>query len=468
MKLAALKARWFVAAAAVTLLAVACSDGTSGLTGGTEDDDTAGGASSSGGASSGGASSSGGSSGGSSAASALPCDVDAVLKTKCQSCHGASPDFGASVPLVTHADLTKAFTKGSGKVYEAVLARVKDAARPMPPQPNPHLADKDVATLESWVKAGAPSSTETCGGADVPSEKPLPCTADQTLVAAQPFTMQAGAPLDQYVCFGFDVNVAAKRHITALGPKVDNKKILHHILLFQTSQAYSTTPKACAAFGSASWKLVAGWAPGGGNLELPVEAGFPEEKGTTHWVVQLHYNNALNLPGATDRSGYQLCTTDKLRPNDAGVLAFGSTNFNLPPRATTAVTCDYTLNDNRFNGVKFFNASPHMHTRGLSMSTVKLAGGAQETIFDQPNFSFENQSNYPITKTGKKGDVFRTTCTYKNTGDTAVKFGEGTGDEMCFDFLAYYPAIPDQTLLGLPVFTWVTPSAGAKCTQTTK
>lgn len=451
---------------ALALLAAACSDGATGMAG---DDETEG--------SSGatqppiGAGSGEGSSGDTRGPSALPCDVDAVLKSKCQSCHGASPDFGASVPLVTHQDLTKAFSKGSGKVFEAVLSRVKDAQRPMPPQPNPKLSEKEIATLESWVKAGAPSSNEVCSsGPQGPIDKPLPCTADQTLVAATPFTMQAGAPLDQYVCFGVDINTATKRHITALGPKVDNKKILHHILLFQTNQAYSTTPKACAAFGSASWKLVAGWAPGGGNLELPVEAGFPEEKGTTHWVIQLHYNNALNLPGATDRSGYQFCTTDKLRPNDAGVLAFGSTNFNIPPRSTTSITCDYTLNDSRFNGVKFFNASPHMHTLGQSMSTVRLPGGkgTPETVFDQPSFSFENQSNFPINKTGAKGDVFRTNCTYKNTTDSVVKFGEGTADEMCFDFLAYYPAIPDQTLLGLPIFTWVTPSAGAKCTTTTK
>ena len=58
----------------------------------------------------------------------------------------------------------------------------------------------------------------------------------------------------------------------------------------------------------------------------------------------------------------------------------------------------------------------------------------------------------------------RTRCAWKNPGDTTVGFGEGTGDEMCFDFIGYYPNIPDRTLGGLPIFTWVTPSASAKCT----
>jgi hypothetical protein len=35
----------------------------------------------------------------------------------------------------------------------------------------------------------------------------------------------------------------------------------------------------------------------------------------------------------------------------------------------------------------------------------------------------------------------------------------------CFDFMAYYPAIPDMTVFGLPLFTWVTPSAFATCTN---
>ena len=204
---------------------------------------------------------------------------------------------------------------------------------------------------------------------------------------------------------------------------------------------------------------MAGWAPGGNNLELPSEAGFPEEKGTTHWVIQLHYNNAKNLAGQLDNSGYDLCTTDKLRPNDAGVVAFGSTKFGIPPRSTTTVKCDYKL-PATFKDVKLFNASPHMHTRGTAMSTERLAGGtgAPVSIFANPNFNFENQANFPIKAQVAPGDVMRTRCTWKNAGDTTIAFGENTGDEMCFDFIGYYPNIPDRTIFGLPLFSWVTPS----------
>jgi hypothetical protein len=401
------------------------------------------------------------------AATGLPCDVDAVLKSRCQTCHGNPTQFGASASLVTYDDLQQAGpgANSAKKVYELVHDRINDASRPMPPTPNPLLSAADKATLDGWISGGTKPSSDRCTSAK-PDDgvKPLNCTPDVTLKATSSFAMPQGT-VDQYVCVGVDVNLTTKRHITALAPRLDNKTILHHILLFQSPNSESATPTPCAAFGSASWKLVAGWAPGGNNLELPAEAGFPEEVGTTHWVVQLHYNNAKALAGQVDNSGYDLCTTETLRPNDAGVVAFGSTKFSIPARSTTTVKCDYTL-PSTFANVKLFNASPHMHTRGTAMSTERLVGGTgtPQMVFSNPNFSFENQANFPITGDVAPGDVMRTRCTWKNPGDTTISFGENTGDEMCFDFIGYYPNIPDKTIFGLPLFTWITPSQSASCT----
>ena len=59
---------------------------------------------------------------------------------------------------------------------------------------------------------------------------------------------------------------------------------------------------------------------------------------------------------------YDLCTTDKLRANDAGVVAFGSTKFSLPPRATTTVKCDYTLPSTFTCGGAPMRAAPHTNS----------------------------------------------------------------------------------------------------------
>ena len=108
--------------------------------------------------------SNGGGGGGASAASGLPCDVEAVLKKGCAECHGATPSYGAPMPLVTFADLTApAKSNPSKKVYEMVGTRVHDESRPMPQAPNPRLSAADTATLDTWIAARNIASTVKSG-----------------------------------------------------------------------------------------------------------------------------------------------------------------------------------------------------------------------------------------------------------------------------------------------------------------
>lgn len=400
----------------------------------------------------------------------LPCDVKTVFEQKCQLCHGAETTYGASVSLVTTADLTKEF-KGK-KVAELVKARIHDANRPMPPVTAPALSEDERSILTKWIDGGMKAgdgddkSCNASGGPknDVPR---LSCQPNVTLAAKKPFTMAQGGPADQYICFGIDITSDKKKHLVGFGPKIDNKKILHHILVFEAKESVSPDPVPCNAF-QQSWKLITGWAPGGTAFETPPEAGIPLNQGTTHYAVQLHYNNASNLAGQTDNSGFELCSTDTLRANDAGVLAFGSLKIDIPPRSTKTVTCDYEL-DERFQGATFFGVSPHMHKKGMSIGTQRLPGGtgAPSPVFVQDKFDFENQSNNKINVKVNAKDVFRTSCVFKNPSDQTTKFGENTEDEMCFNFMTYYPLVPDKAgLLGQPVgkrlpgggFNWVTPS----------
>jgi len=388
------------------------------------------------------------SAGGATTASGLPCDVDAVLKSRCQVCHASTPKSGASTSLVTYEDLQKTAPGGAGKVLALVSERMADAARPMPPQGLVPEAERKV--IDGWIASGAKRSSERCGGSAPDAVKPLRCEAPAsitTLKGSAPYTTTSEAKTDTYVCVGIDRNLTKKRHVVGLAPKVDNAKILHHILVFQADQAQDSVPHECNALESSKWRLVTGWAPGGNNSELPPEAGFPEEAGTTHWVLQLHYNNPQFVAGQKDNSGFDICTTEELRPNDAGMMGLGSHLFNIPPRSTHTIKCDFKLTDD-YGSITLFSASPHMHTRGTSMSTELVKGGhlgKAEMVFEQKSFNFENQIGYPISAKVAPGDVLRTRCTWKNPGDEAIRWGEGTGDEMCYDFISYYPANKGRT-----------------------
>ncbi|MFO0678372.1 MAG: peptidylglycine alpha-amidating monooxygenase [Polyangiaceae bacterium] len=406
-------------------------------------------------------SASGGSSPSAAASGNLPCDVDKVLADNCRSCHGSSPSYGAPMPLVTYADLVApSKSNPAKKVHELVTTRVHDDARPMPPPPNARLGAADLATLDAWSKGGATSSTATCGsnggGGTTIATKPLSCTPD---VKIRP-TSKAVVPGDKgdfYMCYGFDTTSTSKRHAIAFAPHIDNTRVVHHLLLFQADAAQSGTPVKCGQSGMTNMQLVTGWAPGGGNFELPPEAGFATE-GTTHWVLQVHYNNAQALQGQEDESGFDVCTTDQLRPNDAGIMAPGTIQISIPPRSTHAVSCTYNWGA-QMPKIHVFGSSPHMHLRGRSLtSDLQKAAGGTDVLLNTPNFDFANGGGGdPVSVDISPGDKIKTTCKWENTGDTTVALGEGTNDEMCFAFMTYYPRITTKT------WKWMLPSVVAKC-----
>lgn len=393
----------------------------------------------------------------------LPCDVDAILAQHCRSCHAEKTMFGAPMSLVTHADVIATSTKDSSKkIYERMGVRTHDDAHPMPPPPNARLNKSEQATLDAWIAAGAPAGTGgACqdGGAGGADGGSIGCTPNVSLAPASAFTMPQSVD-DMYVCYGFDVIKNQKEHVTAFVPRVDNGGILHHIVLFESPTSVSATPYPCALSGAQTWKIVSVWAPGGEGFELPPEAGLPIE-GTAHYVVQLHYNNLKHLAGQTDASGFDLCTTPDLRPNDADILAFGTFQLSIPAHGSLDLTCDLTIPVG-LPTTHVIGAMPHMHKLGKSISTVNKpsGGGAPIDLGTRSPWDFATQYWSRLDETIVPGDVISTRCVWENDTDKDVHWGENTEDEMCFSFTAYYPKI------NVPNWSWGVPSVASQCSPT--
>jgi cytochrome c551/c552 len=398
------------------------------------------------------------------AGAALPCDVDAVLARSCRQCHGAPPSFGAPMPLLTLADL-HADAKGAPgkKIYEQVGVRVHDEAAPMPQPPNARLSPADLAALDTWIAAGAPAGSAACEASDAGQggPSPLSCKPDQLIRPTSKFAVTADP--DLYVCYGFDTDASQKRHVIAGAPRIDNTSVVHHVLLYQADEAVSGTPQPCGAGGGAGWRLVTGWAPGGKNFEMPPEAGFAEEVGKTHWAVQIHYNNAQGLAGQVDETGYDLCTTDQLRANDADILATGTFLISIPPRSVYETTCELSFPED-YGKINVISSWAHMHKLGRAEYAKRVRSGQETSILDAPAYDFSTGAGAGSVNVDLAGgDTVRTMCRWQNGTDAAVKFGEATSDEMCFAFLTYYPKIT------VPKFSWRSPSSPlvSKCTSKT-
>ena len=379
---------------------------------------------------------------------ALPCDVDEVLQRRCRTCHGETPSFGAPMSLVE-----------LGRVRaSAIASRIADNS--MPPRPNAPLSGADRAVVDGWLKRGMPGgdrcATKPSGG---PPPVTLGCKTDVSVRPAAPHAVSSDSG-DVYVCYGFDPKVAAKRHVIGIAPRVDATAVVHHVTLLMADSAVDPTPASCPIAGSSTWRSVFGWAPGGNGLELPKEAGFPLDE-SSHYVVQIHYSNATHRSGLTDASGFDLCTTSELRPNDADVMAFGTHNFTIPPRADHDLTCTVAVPSYGAT-THLFAAYPHMHLLGTSISTVVQTPDG-ETIGDlgaQPKWDFGNQTWLPIDFVLRPGDVVKTRCAWRNTTDSYVTFGEKTTDEMCYSFVMYYPRIEH------PAWSWASPAVSSVCSPT--
>jgi hypothetical protein len=119
----------------------------------------------------------------------LPCDVAALLASKCVSCHSDPPVANAPQALVSYANLIAPAKSDPSKSAAALaLTRMKSMAAPMPPAPAAGPSAAEIAAFEAWVTAGTPMGT--CGGIDAgpdpdaaPSEFDAPATCTSMTIS---------------------------------------------------------------------------------------------------------------------------------------------------------------------------------------------------------------------------------------------------------------------------------------------
>ena len=388
---------------------------------------------------------------------ALPCDVDAVLTRACRKCHATPPKFGAPMPLDTWGDLhAAARSDATQKVHQRVKARIHDPVSPMPQGDT--LAASELATLDRWLDAGAPprSNGETCAAADAgpaarvgPEHLPCPA-AEQTTFRAHaagapdaPFAVPADSG-NLYQCFTWKVPWTSETQATAFAPIIDDGRVVHHWILYSTA-----TPQEEGGAGPCKMPFdatfLSGWAPGGGNRDMPPDVGLALPGAEPRWLIfQLHYWNVAGYTDARDRSGVAMCTASgpTLRKHTAVVSTLGSLAIDLPPKSARVEVSGMCTPDTQ-QDLHVISAGPHMHELGASFKTEILRGGdpsKSEVLVDVPRWDFQSQALYPTDKIVRPGDKLRTTCTYANSTGQRVTFGERTEDEMCFNFVAVWPA----------------------------
>ena len=206
-----------------------------------------------------------------------------------------------------------------------------------------------------------------------------------------------------------------------------------------------------------TWLFIMSFSLADGDPYVPEEAGFPIEDGD-QIILEVHYHNPYGLTG-NDNTSVTLYLAKELRAYDAGVLVLGNGYSTLQPgQAEVAVEtiCDtnnlYPLlpDIQRLTNPATVNESfLHMHALGSKIWTDVIrkgefvGGEGSGPLGKNMNWNYNLQLKQSLNFVIEPGDLLKTTCLYDTRGQTdVVRFGEGSEDEMCFNYIYYFTAVP--------------------------
>ena len=264
-----------------------------------------------------------------------------------------------------------------------------------------------------------------------------------------------------YACKFYDINQIATNitgknkdvsyHAIAIEPIVDNVERLHHMVLYGCNitslEGRTKDIFECGKMLKECNNVVYGWAPGSPTVLLPKEAGIIwGTEDLKYGVLQIHYDNPP-MKSEIDSSGIKIWYTTELRTFDAGIMIIGMVHqlMNIPAGqkkfevmgkcgAPCIASGDITV----------FGYFPHGHkyATGIKTELTTVDGKIDQTSLAIDNFRFDSQRQY-ILKTPiilKPGWSANTFCYYNTeNSNQPIKGGEDSDQEMCFNFIAYYP-----------------------------
>uniref|UniRef100_A0A0B7A301 Copper type II ascorbate-dependent monooxygenase C-terminal domain-containing protein n=1 Tax=Arion vulgaris TaxID=1028688 RepID=A0A0B7A301_9EUPU len=259
-----------------------------------------------------------------------------------------------------------------------------------------------------------------------------------------------------YACQIFDLNelglpLNQDFHMIGVEPIIDNRNVLHHMVLFGCTDATETTSEyyECGMIAAESCQdFLHVWAVGlDGECyhnQSGVKIGI---NGYKKVALQNHWNNPTLSARETDSSGLRVYYTPKLRTYDAGVLMVGSINFYLPPKKQDIAlysACTGTCTKQAMRGsINITSAWNHMHYAGYRMSihvTSKTSGLTYLTNEKMYSYDSPQVQLFPTPFELMPGDAIITNCGFNTMNrNTTTVYGEATNDEMCFGFITYYP-----------------------------
>ena len=284
----------------------------------------------------------------------------------------------------------------------------------------------------------------------------------------------------QYVCQAFDMGTVERQVVAveinnAINP---GSPLVHHMLMHSCGNdinqlrenfVFDTKPYPCQAGARLTLgqtvinvppgllsegtspvvtcdTLMFGAAQGRATILYPPDVGIPIGKVTRYLVIELHIDNPQNLKDVVINDVVKVYTTTKLRKYNGGTLVVGdplALMGKMPQNNGTTDklgTCTAACTENFKTPITVVSSFLHMHKYGREIYITKKSKETGNTsVMDYREFyDFGFQITVPMKFVVNKGDELNVHCKYNTRTDT-VEFGSGSHNEMCMDFLLYYP-----------------------------
>eukprot|EP00794_Sanderia_malayensis_P019866 gene19866-21808_t len=275
------------------------------------------------------------------------------------------------------------------------------------------------------------------------------------------------------------VDSTSPKHIIEMAPLIQKHSpypvVVHHMVLYPCSDAFDESVLGVSGpctdvnmprpfLECVGQTYMAAWSSTGSSFKFPEDVGFPigDSDSVKYVMLSIHYNNPMLRKGIVDTSGLRFYYSAP-RKHEAALLTVGATingSMIIPPgqESWTVGTycpkqCSMRIKEGRDSSrnresIKIFASFPHMHLTGAKMRTTVVRNEKEiEDVFKVDDFNFHSQQTYIMDKPVefRAGDELHTYCTYNTSRKKyAITGGEGSSDEMCLNFMMYYPRVDIQ------------------------
>jgi hypothetical protein len=123
--------------------------------------------------------------------------------------------------------------------------------------------------------------------------------------------------------------------------------------------------------------------------------------------------------------------------HEAGAMLAGPLSLEIPPgRVTQHGSCTFA------GATTLYSVFPHMHQLGVHMKITAQRAALGEVVLFDDAYDFEHQQPHRFDPLPMEaGDQILVECTYMNTTNRTVRWGDSSLDEMCFAGVGMYPDV---------------------------